>query len=76
MWIAKNDYTGKTYGKKFSSIYDCDSYIENELKDVEKLTLQLFILENEKQDMICFKSNNFIRPYNVNQKRFAHSFDF
>ena len=30
-WIAKNSITGKTYGIKFDSIYDCQAFIDTKL---------------------------------------------
>lgn len=55
MWIAKNSITGKTYGNKFKSIYDCQSFIDiitdalhsfescdsmTEFREVVKMSLQ------------------------------------
>lgn len=47
MWIAKNSITGVTYGKAFSSIYDCQSFIDNSLGLLEYEFRRVFALEQE-----------------------------
>lgn len=44
-WIAKNDITGKTYGKTFKSIYDCQKYIDTELLKLQFLYSMIVGLE-------------------------------
>lgn len=127
MWIAKNSITGKTYGEKFSSIYDCQAFIDTKLIVLQYEFKKVFALENYIEDSLkerdvfqiigdalkefenadCMKdfrkafemslqgkkqqeiddelnrlalvrwsSNNIIRCWYVEQKRFADGFDF
>lgn len=45
MWIAKNSVTGKEYGKKFDSIYDCQAFIDKHLKLLEYEMQRAFSME-------------------------------
>lgn len=47
MWIAKNSVTGKEYGKKFKSIWDCQGFIDRNLKLLEYEMQRCFSLEQE-----------------------------
>lgn len=49
MWIAKNKDTGQTYGHKFNSIYDCQDFIDKELKDEQKEAFENFINSKSKK---------------------------
>ena len=46
-WIAKNDITGKEYGRKYQSIYDCQKYIDTELIKLQFLYSLIVGLEND-----------------------------
>ena len=47
MWIAKNSVTGTCYGKKYKSVYDCQSFINKELCILEYEMQRCFSLEKE-----------------------------
>ena len=127
MWIAKNSITGKTYGKKFNSIYDCQTFINTKLGVLQYEFKKVFALEREIENslkerdifqimsdalkefencdamqdlrkgfemslqgkkqqeiddeinrlaLVRWSSNNVIRCWYVEQKRFADGFDF
>lgn len=62
MWIAKNSITGKTYGKAFKSIYDCQEYIDKDLLFLQYEWKSLSKMESLYDDEECFlkwKSKNF-----------------
>lgn len=52
MWIAKNSITGQTYGKKFDSVYDRQSFIDKELVVLEYEMRRCFSLERDVLDKI------------------------
>lgn len=61
-WIAKNEITGKTYGKAFESIYDCQKYIDEELVFLQYEWKSLMKMEeyyNDEQDFQNWKSKNY-----------------
>lgn len=47
MWIAKNSITGKEYGKKYSSVYDCQKFIDTDLIVLEYEMQKVFALEDD-----------------------------
>lgn len=47
MWIAKNSITGKFYGEKYESIYDCQSFIDKKLFLLEYEMQRCFSLEKD-----------------------------
>lgn len=62
MWIAKNSITGKTYGKAFKSIYDCQDYIDKELLFLQYEWKSLINMESQFDDDQAFlkwKSKHF-----------------
>ena len=71
LWIAKNKDNGKEYPKKFSSIYDCQNYIDNELRDDLVKANKDYLIKTWN----IFACNR-ILCYNVEQQRFCDSFDF
>lgn len=78
MWIAKNKDTGKEYPKKFKDIYDCQYYIDNELKEDLKKANELFC-ENYAKSHHGFPPIwycNRILCFNTGQQRFCDGFDF
>lgn len=50
MWIAKNSITGRTYGKKYSSIYDCQQYIDSELSILQYEYMRICAIEEGLDD--------------------------
>ena len=111
-WIAKNDITGKTYGKEFADIYECQKFIDTDLVILQYEWRRIAYLEEEEFDereyqkfykknygknenqglgldilaRIEFgitqlgndnkRSQNVIRCYNTEQKRYARGFDY
>lgn len=76
MWIAKNKDTGKEYPKRFYDIYDCQNYIDNELKhDLDEANM-LYRDNLLKQGKLPIFFCNRILCWNTTQKRFADGFDF
>lgn len=59
MWIAKNSITGKTYGKKFKSIYDCQDFINKRLSILEYEFQRVFSLEQQIEEDIKDKHLSF-----------------
>lgn len=76
MWIAKNKDTGYEYPKVFSNIYDCQKYIDTELKEDLKDANQKYVESMWKKGKWVIFYCNRILCYNKNQKRFADGFDF
>lgn len=56
MWIAKNSVTGKEYGKKFDSVYDCQKFIDEKLIVLEYEMQKCFALEKETLERLENKS--------------------
>ena len=112
MWIAKNSLNGKTYGRSYSSIYDCQRFIDTDLqileyhyRSIEKIenhlidetkffkwfaenypnshgnvgvmiTARIQYALNDFMDISDVRSNNVIRCWYIEQKRFACGMDF
>lgn len=55
MWIAKNSKTNETYGKKYNSIYDCQSYIDRELYILEYLYRRCEVITKSIKNQDDFK---------------------
>lgn len=47
MWVAKNSKTGKNYGEKFDSIYDCQNFIDSKLRILEYLYQRIVVIERK-----------------------------
>lgn len=86
MWVAKiSDNCGKFFdydlSPKFDDIMDCQKYINEHLKDIEKLLQDAFKLILDQYDSVTGHftisfGGSFIRCYNVEQHRFCTGFDF
>lgn len=81
MWVAKiSDKLGVLFdydlSPKFRSIYDCQEYIDNNLKELEGKLCSIVNECDFKVGKLVFRFGSFIRCYNIEQKRFADSFDF
>ena len=59
MWIAKNSITGKVYGKKYQSIYDCQDFINKRLSILEYEFQRAFSLEKQIEEDIKDKHLSF-----------------
>lgn len=53
-WIAKNSITGKEYGKKFDSIFDCQNFIDTDLKFLQYEWKQIKHMEESYQDEVDY----------------------
>lgn len=76
MWIAKNKDTGFEYPKRFDDIYECQDYIDNELKDDLKKANEDYVNNMRKKGKIVLWHCNRILCWHNEQKRFADGFDF
>ena len=82
MWVARckvidGTLIDKDLSPRFKDIYDCQKYIDENLKILEYLLseVQSFIdLRIDKN--IKFRFGNYIRCYNVTQKRFCTGMDY
>ena len=85
-WVARCDtfFKDKNLSPKFSSAQECAEYIAKELKVVEYLCRELedkirYEFDEYRDHPLAslkIKFNDYIRPYNLKQKRFANGFDF
>lgn len=86
MWVARvSNNLGKLFdydlSPKFNDIYDCQKYIDEKLKEIEKKLQNIFdeILTqyNIVNKRFCINfGGHFIRCYNIEQQRFCTGFDF
>lgn len=87
MWVAKiSDNLGKLFdyelSPRFESIYECQKFIDENLKDIETSLSYAFIkilfrkYEKGILSPSLFISGRFIRCYNITQKRWCDGFDF
>lgn len=85
-WTPRiSDNLGKLHeleiGPKFSSIYQCQKYIDDNLQDLEQKLKIAYSSILKQSDSITGKwtittGGSFIRCYNIKQKRWADGFDF
>ena len=81
MWVIRSKFFGITVfpQKKFDNVIDCSNFIDlnctiiNYL--IDRLLYQLY-LSGVTVNVSGFIDNSDLKPYNVQQKRFADSFDY
>lgn len=75
MWIAKSKYNGTTYGKPYNSIYNCQAYIDKELKEESnkhrKLRALKIFKEKYKREPLKNMDSNFTKYMEDKFKLFA-----
>lgn len=82
MWVARckvinGTFIDKDLSPKFKSIYDCQKYIDDNLKILEYLLKQVQqFVDIDIDKKIVFRFGSYIRCYNLSQNRFADGFDF
>lgn len=81
MWVARLKIFNIEYDKdlspRFNDIYECQKYIDDNLQVLEYLLSEVqHFIDCKIDKKLTFRLGNYIRCYNVEQKRFAVGFDF